>query len=273
MRTIRSDNGTDVRVYDEGRGRTIVVVGPGLDDGTRTGKLAKKLTGRFRVVRLHRRQYRRDLKAANPGACSVADEVDDVVAVARDVGGPVLVYGHSSGGVVALEALVAAPEMFAGAVIFEPAAVLGPPLGGADGAVITRARAALAAGRAGKAMAIFSRDVIGLPAWHAWSAGAFSGLMPRYRRLVACQIDDLEAVDRLGVRLDAYAQITVPTLLLAGDKSPSHLVERLDAVARAVPGAERVVMRGRDHGADLKAAAEVSRVVASFADRVFGGAG
>lgn len=267
MDTTTSADGTDVRVHDEGRGPVILLVGPGLDDGTRTAKLAGVLATRFRVLRLHRRQYRLDLKAAG-GPCSIAREVEDVLAVAAAVGEPVIVYGHSSGGVVALEALAASPSSFAGAVVFEPAAVIGAPLAGARGEVITRSRAALAAGRPGTALTIFMRDTVGLPPWQAWPAGALTALVPRYRRLVPAQIDDLDALDHLGVRLDVYARITVPTLLLGGDRSPAHLADRLDAIAHVMTHAERVVMRGRDHGADLKAPKQVARVIATFADKV-----
>ncbi|MEV8441411.1 hypothetical protein AB0425_28865 [Actinosynnema sp. NPDC051121] len=64
------------------------------------------------------------------------------------------------------------------------------------------------------------RGKVGLPPWQAWSAGVLTALVPRYRALVPARIDDLEALDRLGVRLDVYARITVPTLLLGGDRSP-----------------------------------------------------
>ncbi|WP_158839302.1 alpha/beta fold hydrolase [Saccharothrix deserti] len=267
MDTTTSADGTDVRVHDEGHGPVILMVGPGLDDGTRTRKLAGVLATRFRVLRLHRRQYRLDLKTAG-GPCSIAQEVEDVLAVAAAVGEPVIVYGHSSGGVVALEALAASPPSFAGAVVFEPAAVTGAPLAGARGEVITRARAALVAGKPGTALAIFMRDTVGMPPWQAWLAGVLTALVPRYRQFVPAQIDDLEALDRLGVRLDVYARITVPTLLLGGDRSPAHLVDRLDAIARVMPHAERVVMRKRDHGADLKAPEHVARVIGTFADNV-----
>jgi hypothetical protein len=157
--------------------------------------------------------------------------------------------------VVALEALAASPSSFAGGVIFEPAAVIGPPLSGDGGQVLTQARAALAAGRPGKAMAIFSRSASGLPRWQAWLVGLSVTLIPKYRRLVPCQLDSLEALDQLGVRLDTYATIQVPTVLLGGgsNRNPAHIRQRLDAIHRVMPHAERVVMPKRDHGADLKA--------------------
>jgi pimeloyl-ACP methyl ester carboxylesterase len=269
--TVTSADGTDIRAYDEGHGPAVVLLGPGLDDGTRTKKIAAILAQRFRVIRLHRRQYRLDLKAdpkLGGSPCSVAQEVEDVLAVVRAVGEPVILYGHSDGGVVALEALAASPSSFTGAVIFEPSAVIGAPLAGEGGEVLKQARAALAAGRPGQAMAIFSRDAAGLPPWQAWLVGTTIPLVPKYRRLVPAQLDSLEAIDRLGVRLDAYAQIKVPTVLLGGDRNPAHITERLDAIERVMPNIERVVMHKRDHGADLKHPKQVARVIEALADKV-----
>jgi pimeloyl-ACP methyl ester carboxylesterase len=271
--TTTSADGTSVRAYDQGHGPAIVLLGPGLDDGTRCRRLAKLLATRFRVVRLHRRQYRLDLKAdpkLGSAPCAVADEVQDVLAVVRAIGAPVVLYGHSDGGVVALEALAASPSAFVGGVIFEPAAVIGPPLSGEGGRVLTQARAALAAGRPGKAIAIFSRGAVGLPRWQAWLAGLGVAVVPRYRRLVGCQLDSLEALDQLGVRLDTYATINVPTVLLGGGskRNPAHMAERLDAIQRVLPHAQRVVMPKRDHGADLKHPKDVARVIETLADKV-----
>jgi pimeloyl-ACP methyl ester carboxylesterase len=274
--TVSSADGTEVRAYDEGprglagrgvKGPAIVLLHPGLDDGTRPKRVAAFLTPKYRVLRPIRRQYRLDLK---PRTTTIADEVSDVVAVARALGGPVLLYGHSDGAVVALEALAAAPDAFAGAVIYEPAAVIDPnePLAGKDGVVLKEARAQLAKGKPGKAMSVFFRHTIELPPWQAKLAALAVGLIPRYRNLVGAQLDSLEALDRLGVRLDTYSRITVPTVLLGGDSGPAHIARRLDAIAAVMPHARKVVMPGRDHGADLKAPEEVAAVIERLAEEV-----
>jgi pimeloyl-ACP methyl ester carboxylesterase len=277
-----SADGTDVRAHDDGHGPPIVALHPGMDDGRRLGHIASLLAPRWRVVRIHRRQYRVDLKAdprLGAPANTIAQEVDDVLAVVRSVGPPVLLYGHSDGGVVALEALVAEPESFAGAVIYEPAAVIGPPLGGSDGEIIRQARAALTARRPDRAMAVFLQDVVRFTPLAARLAGALTAAVPRYRRLIPCQINSVEALDRLGNRLDAYADINVPTVMLGGERrfqlttttpfrNPAHIGERLMAVARAIPSAEQVVMPGQAHGADLAAPQQVARIVADLAERV-----
>ena len=142
---------------------------PGMDDGRSWGKVAARLAPRFRVVRLHRRQYRLDI--ATGSLCTIAQEVDDVLAVAKVIGEPMLVGSATPpGGVVALEAMVASPSTFPGAVIYEPPVAIGPPLGGE---ALQRVRAAMAAGKAGKAITIFMRDIVGIPPLVARQAGMF----------------------------------------------------------------------------------------------------
>jgi pimeloyl-ACP methyl ester carboxylesterase len=87
---------------------------------------------------------------------------------------------------------------------------------------------------------------------------------------VGCQLDSLEALDQLGVRLDTYATINVPTVLLGGGskRNPAHMAERLDAIQRVLPHAQRVVMPKQDHGADLKHPKDVARVIETLADKV-----
>lgn len=269
MQAVISADGIDVAVREGGKGPVILMVHPGLDDGTRSRKLAALLARRFRVLRLHRRQYRLDLKADGT-PCSIAQEAQDVLAVAHAVGEPLLVYGHSSGAVVTLEALAAsaASSPFAGAVLFEPPALISPPVDGESEEVLRRARAAITADKPGKAMRIFVRQAVGLPLWQATLFGAITSVIARNRRLAPSQIDDLEALQNLGVRLETYARITVPTVLLGGDRSPANLAERLDALKQVMPHAERVVMHRRDHGADLRAPEDVARVVETLADKV-----
>jgi pimeloyl-ACP methyl ester carboxylesterase len=224
----------------------IVLVGPGLDDGTRCKKLAALLDHDQRVVRVHRRQYQSDI------ACTIAEEVEDVLALVNE---PAVIYGHSSGGVVALEALAAKPEMFTGAVIYEPAAVIGPPLASKE--LLAKARAATP----GKAMEIFSHDVVGIPAAKALLIGIVVGRVAAYRRLVPRQLNDLEALDQLGVRLGVYKQIEVPTVLVGGERSPGHLGERLDAIEAVLPKVRRVTLRGQGHGADVDAPEKLAEII------------
>jgi len=254
-------DGTDVRAFDEGHGPVVLVIHPGLDDGRSWEKVAAQLSPRFRVVRIVRRHYRMDVAA---DGYSISREVGDVLALAEAIGEPMVVAGHSSGAVVALEALAASPGTFAGAVLFEPPVATGPP-DPAGSAALARANAAVAAGKPGEAAQIFIRDIVGMPAVSARMLRLLVIILPRLRALIPRQISDLDGV---GLRLDAYAQITTPAVLLGGERSPAHLAKSLDALAAVMPDAVRVTLPRRDHFAHRKAPAEVARVIEDLARRV-----
>lgn len=225
-------------------------------------KVAARLSSRFRVVRVQRRQHRLDLKSG--ASCTIDDEVRDVLAIAELIGEPMVIVGHSTGGVVALEALVTSPDTFAGAVLYEPPVTIGPPLGGE---ALVRARAAVDAGKHGEALTIFLRDIVRIPAWAARLVGVKEALHPGKRAYIPPQIADCEAVERLGNRLDAYAHIAVPVLLFGGSRSPAHFGERLDALAHAIPHSERVVLHGKGHYANKRAPDKVADLITTLANK------
>jgi pimeloyl-ACP methyl ester carboxylesterase len=262
--TTRSADGTEVRARADGTGPVILVLHAARDDGSAWGRVAARLADRFRVVRLHRRQHRLDLDAIQP--CSIASEVEDVFAVICAVGAPVVVVGHSSGGVVALEAMVASPSTFVGAVLYEPPAFVKSPVGGQ---ALLRARDAHAAGSPAEALTIFLRDVAGVRPTLARLVGTISAAVPRRRAYISHQLDDCLAIDELGPRLSAYAGLDIPTVLLGGRRSPAHFRQRMAALAEVMPRAETVVLRRQGHYANILAPGRVAQVVASHAGRCF----
>jgi pimeloyl-ACP methyl ester carboxylesterase len=246
--------GSTARAIDEGIGTPILVLHGGMGDSTTWAPVTDLLNQRFRTVRLHRRQYRLDLDGP---PVTMAQEVEHVAAIARGLDKPLLV-GHSSGAVLALEALVAAPDAYSGAVLYEPPLSIGEPLGGPK---LAPARAAFENGKAGKAFAIFLRDVVQMNPLLCWAAGVALDRRPEMRAPIGRQLDDCDAIDALGVRLDAYARLDLPILLMGGDKSPRHLGERLDALERALPRTRRLLMHGQGHAAERSAPHRVARAV------------
>ncbi len=259
MRTVAAD-GVEVRAIDEGMGPCILIVHGGLADPSAWAKVSALLTPRFRVVRLHRRRYRLDLAL---DACSLADEVRDVRAMAEALDRQFVLVGHSSGAVVALEALAAGLPGAVGAVLYEPPALLRPDEFGEAAASI---RAELDAGRPRRALTAFLRDFVQLPGAASWLAGHALPSLPGVRDLIKGQVGDAEALNALGPRLDAYAGITRPLLFLTGDKSPRHLQDRARRLAEVLPKARVVTLLGQAHGANDVApdlvAAEIGRFVA-----------
>jgi pimeloyl-ACP methyl ester carboxylesterase len=248
------------KLVDEGMGQAILVLHGGMGDSGTWSPVTDLLRDRFRTVRLHRRQYRLDV----PRKVTMADEVEQVRGVAERLDRPVLV-GHSSGGVLALEALTADPGLYRGAVLYEPPVVVGEPLGGAK---LVPARAALARGKGGTAFGIFLRDVAGYNRVLSRVAAFALNRKPALRGTIERQLDDNDAIDGLGNRLSAYAKIDLPVLLLAGDRSPAHLGTRLEALRQALPHAERVIMHGQGHNAASKAPDRVAAAITRFVDEL-----
>ena len=130
---------------------------------------------------------------------------------------------------------------------------------------MARANAAVADSKPGKAGQIFVRDIVGMPALSALLLRAMMITMPRLRALVPRQITDLDGV---GVRLDAYAKISTPAVLLGAERSPAHLTQSLDALAAVMPNAKKIVLARRDHLAHQKAPGEVAEVIQALACEV-----
>ena len=261
--TIRSSDGVDVVVTEDGSGPPILVLHGGMSDETPWAKVAAVLAPRFRVLRIRRRLYRPELPA-DP-ATDFSLETDDIAAVVESLTGPVLLVGHSSGAVVGLEALLRLPDAFAGAVLYEPP-IPDVPLGGPDS--LARARVALAAGHTGTAVRTFLNDAVEIGRPVAFLVGVMTRFAPELRAHAARQIDDWDAIVRLGPRLEAYATIKTPTLLLGGDRSPAHLGKRLGMLATAMPGASIQLILGQGHSANHEAPAVVAGYISAFAEKV-----
>jgi pimeloyl-ACP methyl ester carboxylesterase len=261
-----SADGARVGWIEEGHGPAILVVHPGSSDATSWEGVAARLSSRFRVARIQRRLY----AAGDPPAAShtMASEVDDVLAVAAALGRPLVLVGHSSGAVVALECARAAPEAFAGMLLYEPPVAVERPLGGE---ALRRARAALDAGDPGRAMAIHLRDIVRVPRWQVAAVRLTPSIWRRLRAYATRQVVDDEAMEALGVGLARYAGVDVPACLLGGERSPANLRDRLDALAQVLPHVVSVVhLRRHGHSAHLTNPIEVAWAVEDFADTVLG---
>jgi pimeloyl-ACP methyl ester carboxylesterase len=258
MLTAVAEDGVDVRAIDEGAGPCILIVHGGLSDPSAWSKVAAMLAARFRVVRLHRRRYRLDLDLSE---CSMTDEVKDVRAVAAALGRQFVLVGHSSGAVVALEALAAGLPGAVGAVLYEPPALLH-----ADefGEAAARIRTDFDAGRIRPALSGFLRSFVQQPAAASWIAGQVLPSLPGVRDFIKGQVGDAVALNALGPRLDAYRTITRPVVFLTGDRSPKHLQERVRRLAETLPRARVVTMAGQAHGANDVAPELVSHEISRF---------
>ncbi|MGW8975868.1 alpha/beta fold hydrolase [Streptomyces platensis] len=258
-----STDGTSVTALDNGRGPTLLLVHGGGGDATSWDGVIRSLIDDFRVVRVARRVYVPG--ASIPPTYSMAVEAADVLAIAGLLDRPVLLVGHSSGAVAALEAALLAPEMFAGLFLYEPPMPT-RSLVGAEAAC--RAREALAAGDPGEAMRIHLRDIVQVPAELVETLIADPKAQAAFAAKAAGQVADIDALDALGVGVDRFRRLDVPTTLVEGDMSPAHLRERLADLAVTLPSARVLTLAGQGHAAHLTAPEVLANAIREAAERV-----
>ena len=249
-------------VRDLGHGRPVLVVHGGMSDESPWLRVAETMVERNRVVLIRRCLYRLDLPVQVTTAMS--DQVSEVLGVAAGFGEPCVIVGHSSGAIVALEALAADPRPFAGAVLYEPPTPLDHlPLG--TPTTVPRARAALAHGHVGRALQIFLQEGVEVSAWMSTVAPAMA-LVPEVRRYVARQIDDLDSIVELGVRSGIYERIDRPVWFLTGERSPNHLRQRAQRLSAVLPHADLVILPGTGHGANRSNPRQLGDLICDFTE-------
>jgi pimeloyl-ACP methyl ester carboxylesterase len=256
-----------VPLIEQGTGPVILIMHGGSGDATAWAGVADRLAGEFRVLRYTRPTYR--WTPPPHGAEAVSAEVADALGVARSVGEPVVVVGHSSGAVVALQAALTDPEPFAAVAVYEPPLdVTHSPAGQR---ALAAAQQALAQGERLRAMRIHLRDLVGMPRRMVVPTTLLPPARRFFRRYAPGQIADNEMLDALPDGLERFRDLQLPVLLISGAKSPAHLQTRSSELAAVLPEvAGEVTLTGQGHGANLGAPDALAEALTAFARQVLG---
>jgi pimeloyl-ACP methyl ester carboxylesterase len=236
----RSADGTEIAYELTRDGPILILIGGALSNRHSADALVPHLAGQFSLLTFDRRG-RGDSTDTPPYA--PAREVEDLKALIDAVGGSAMVFGHSSGAVLSLEAAADGASITRLAVN-EPPYLTGDA--GTASATLREVEAALDAGDRGTAVEIFIRGtgVAFDPAMKAqpWFAGleAVAHTIPY----------DLALVGDSCVPVDRLAKITAPTLGLHGSASPAWAAASIRAVVGAIPGATQKVLEGQTHAVD-----------------------
>jgi pimeloyl-ACP methyl ester carboxylesterase len=173
---------------------------------------------------------------------AVEREVEDLDAVVSALGEPVLVYGHSSGGALGLEAA-------ARGVAVRKLAVYEPPYTGTEGSSLQFADSLaelVASGRESEAAEQFilntgapQQVVDGMKASPWWSQA---------RAMAHTLVYEVRLCNDGSVPAERLAGVTCPTLAMAGSRSADWARQAADAIAAAVREGDSRVVDGQDHG-------------------------
>jgi len=251
--TVTSKDGTKIAYVKAGHGPVVVLILGALNSRKSGAKLAKLLASRFTVVSYDRRG-RGDSTDTAPYAPQ--REVEDIAALIDEVGGPVYLYGHSSGAALALQAAIKLRKQVRKLAIYEAPYALDGDARKAAKEYDRLLKKLLASGRNGDAVALFIR-VVGVsekqiramrrtPMWRGLEAVAPT---------LAYESAVLGGGHSLPTAL--LAGITTPTLVMHGGAGAPSMRDAAQAISEAIPKSQFRTLAGQTHGVRPKVLAPV----------------
>ena len=250
---VSSQDGTRTAYETAGEGPVVIVILGALNSRKSGAKLAKLLSSRFTVVTYDRRG-RGDSSDTAP--YSPRREVEDVAALTGVVGGPVCLYGHSSGAALALQAAVELSAQVRRMAIYEAPYALDAAARKLASEYYRALVEVLSSGRNGDAVALFVRSV-GVSDNQVEAMKA----MPMWRgleKLAPTLAYDSEVLGE-GHALPALLlhRVTTPTLVMHGGAGAPSMRDAARAISEAIPGARLRTLERQTHGVSPKVLAPV----------------
>ncbi len=267
----RSADGTTIAYERHGQGPPLVLVFGALSDRQARFATPGHLLDRDFTVFTYDRRGRGD--SGDATNYSVQKEIDDLAAVIREAvreagqaagtpgsepGTKAHLFGHSSGAILALKAAGAGLPIDHLAV-YEPPFILDgtrtrPPVD-----LARRLRDLVHEGHRAEALRLDFTEAM------QFSPEAITGiergpLWAQFLSLAHTLPYDIEICGPGNyIPMADVAQITVPTLVIAGEKSPGWMQAGTAELAKKIPGARHVTLAGQDHGTRPAALAPVLR--------------
>lgn len=265
MSTVTSADGTTIAFEAFGEGRPLILI-----DGATAHRAVNQLNdevGQLLTDRFRTYAYDRRGRGASTDTApyAIQREIEDIAALIEDAGQPAILFGWSSGSLLALDAAAAGLPV-AGLVLFEPPVVIDdvrPPL---PTDYVEQLDAFVAEGRRDKAAELFMTAAAMLP------AEAIPGMKQSPYWAPVEEIAHTISYDGriMGTTMsgnplpaDRWADVKAPVLVLYGDKTWPALSAGAEAVAAHLPTATLKAIPGENHATE---AATLAPVLREFAD-------
>ena len=254
-RTTTSRDGTIIAFTERGSGPPLIIVDGAFcyrENGPAT-ELASVLTQHFTVFTYDRRGRG---ESGDIAPYAVEREIEDLQAIANEAGAPPFALGISSGGALILQA-VASGVGVRKIALYEPPYVTNGKANSVEDTK-NRLQTFVSTGDRAGAVSFFMTDVYGAPRAFVF---AMPLLMPnawkRNKLIANTLLYDLTILGDRSVLNERSSAISVPTLVVGGEKSPRELRNAVEAVAAALPNAHSRFLSGQDHNISSQALAPV----------------
>ncbi len=253
--SVTSNDGTTIGYRHIGSGPGLLLLHGGIQASQHYMRLTAALADAFTVYVPERRG--RGMSGPYGEQYSIAKECEDVDALLTRTGAH-FVFGHSAGGLIALQAALTLPSM-------RKVAVYEPPLslhGSVPTSWVKRYEREVARGKLASAMITavnglqVSRVFTMMPRWVLLPLIALllrrgkKTLQPNdvsLEALIPTGRFDMQLVKDMDATLESFAGMRAEVLLLGGEKSPAFLRDALSALSQTLPQVKRIEYPGLDH--------------------------
>ncbi|HEX6557500.1 MAG TPA: alpha/beta hydrolase [Ktedonobacteraceae bacterium] len=247
MQYVTSQDGTIIAYERVGQGPAAILVGGVLGDHSQQAPLAQLLASHFTVYNLDRRGHG---ESGDTPPYTVEREVEDLTALLEEAGGQAAVYGTSVCAILALEAAVRglAPKI-------KKLALWEPPYLPLSQGYKEQLAQMLQEGRRGDMVELFFTQEVGLPAEFVahMRTQPFWVTQEAYAHTL---LYDATIRSDFSLLTEIVTTVSVPTLVIDGGETP-RLSHAAQAVADALPHAQRRTLAGQPHNVDPEALAPV----------------
>ena len=251
METVTSRDGTAIAFDRMGDGPPVVLVSGGSVDRMSNAPLAGVLARDFTVFNYDRRGRG---PSGDTQPYAIQREIEDIEAVIGAAGGSAFLYGTSSGAALALEAAAKLPGVTRLA-LWEPPYIRDenarPPKD-----TVQQYERMVSEGRRGDAVEYFMTQVVRMPPEFAgwartqpWWAGQ--------EAIAHTLAYDGRIMGDYSIPVELAARVSVPTIVIAGEKSFPFMRETAQILAGALPNGENATLEGQEHNVDPNVLAPV----------------
>jgi pimeloyl-ACP methyl ester carboxylesterase len=244
--TLSSRDGTTIAYDSQGEGPALILV-----DGALTvhsagsgAELAKLLAPHLTVYGFDRRGRGH---SGDTLPYAVDREIDDIEALIDHAGGSAFLYGHSSGGPLAMRAAIRLGGKVGRLAMYEAPYNNDPGAQESWSQYLRRLSEALAEGRRGDAVALFMRFV-GMPAEQVEGMRR-APFWPGMEAVAPTLAYDHAAIlgEPWSVPAELASQVPVPTLVMSGDAGLPFMPDAARVLSQAIPQGQLRMLAGQTH--------------------------
>jgi pimeloyl-ACP methyl ester carboxylesterase len=267
----------------EGNGDDLVLVHGSTSDYRTWEKQIGPFSQRFRVTAYSRRYHWPNEPIAEGEDYSMKQHVEDLQAIIEKSDPPVHLAGHSYGGFICLLLAIRSPRLLKSLVVSEPPVITlfvsNRPQPGEllrlffsrpgtawsilkfGAGAIEPATKLIKAGKTDKSIDVFGKATLGKEAYENLSEARMNQVR---QNLIE---KELTGSGFPGIDKEDLGQVHIPTLLIAGEKSPRLFHHLLDAVDEIMPQTKKYIVPEASHISQEDNPEVYNRIVIEFIEK------